>query len=135
MVDPDLSLGGDDAGPALDLEAKAAYRERVDHLREELEEAEAFNDPERAARSREEMDAILEQLAGAVGLRGRDRKLGSSAERARVNVTKRIRATIDKIAEGSPRLGRHLKAAIKTGTFLSYSGEMEVLRTWEVRLS
>lgn len=135
VTDPDLSLGGDDAGPALDPEAKAAYRERVDHLREELEEAEAFNDPERAARAREEMDAILEQLAAAVGLGGRDRKLGSSAERARVNVTKRIRATMDKVAEASPRLGRHLKAAIKTGTFLSYSGETEALRTWEVRLS
>ncbi len=135
MPDPDLSLGGDDAGPALDPAAKAAYRQRVDHLREELEEAEAFNDPERAARAREEMDAILEQLAGAVGLGGRDRKLGSSAERARVNVTKRIRATMDKVAEGSPRLGRHLKAAIKTGTFLSYSGETEALRTWEISLS
>ena len=39
-----------DAGPTLDAEAKAAYRTRLDDLREELAEAEDWNDPERVAR-------------------------------------------------------------------------------------
>ena len=41
-----------DSGPALDPEAKAAYRQRLEGLREDLTEAESFNDPERAAAAR-----------------------------------------------------------------------------------
>ena len=41
---------GGDAGALLDPEAKAAYRERVAELREDLEEAERFHDVERASR-------------------------------------------------------------------------------------
>ena len=40
--------GEGDAGPALDNQAKAAYRSRVAELQEEIDEAESFNDPERA---------------------------------------------------------------------------------------
>src|SRR5207244_2537801 len=36
-----------DAGALLDAEAKAAYRERLDDLREELDEAESWGDGER----------------------------------------------------------------------------------------
>jgi len=57
-------------------------------LREEIEEAESFNDPERRARGRAELDFIAAELGRAVGLRGRDRPQGSDAERARVNVTR-----------------------------------------------
>jgi hypothetical protein len=39
-----------------------------------LEEAEAFNDPARATRARQEMDFLVEELARAVGLGGRDRR-------------------------------------------------------------
>src|SRR5207245_9396838 len=47
-----------DAGALLDAEAKASYRARLTELREDLEEAEAFNDPERASRAREEMELV-----------------------------------------------------------------------------
>ena len=65
--------GTGDAGPALDSQAKAEYRSRLEDLRAEIEEAESFNDPERAARAREEMDFIAHELSAAVGLGGRDR--------------------------------------------------------------
>ena len=80
------------SGPTLDAEAKRPLPRRAVELRDELEEAESFNDPERAARAREELAWIAEQLTGAVGLGGRDRRTGSDAERARVNVTRAIRA-------------------------------------------
>ena len=43
-----VQAGTGDAGPALDSPAKADYRSRLEDLRAEIEEAEAFNDPERA---------------------------------------------------------------------------------------
>ena len=61
-TDLPASTGGD-AGPALDDEAKAAYRRRLVELREDLEEAESFNDPERAARARDG-DGLLGEGGG-----------------------------------------------------------------------
>ena len=72
-----------DAGAVLDEQAKAEYRTHIEELRSEIEEAEAFNDPERAERAREELEFVGRELAAAVGIGGRDRKAASSAERAR----------------------------------------------------
>src|SRR5205085_2579749 len=111
---------GDGTGPILDVRAKAAYRRRLQELAEELKEAEAWADLERAARARAEIDALTEQLAGAVGLNGHDRTTASTAERARVNVTKAVRRAIRRIAECDPVLGDHLDRSVRTGTFFSY---------------
>jgi len=100
--------------------AKVAYRARVNELQEEIDEADSFNDPERAARAREELAFVARELAGAVGLHARDRKTGSDAERARVNVTRAIRTALKRIAEHDPVLGRRLGGAIRTGTFCVY---------------
>ena len=61
------------AGPGLDAQAKAAYRARAEELREEIDQAGEWADPERAARAHEELDFIARELARAVGLGGRDR--------------------------------------------------------------
>ena len=121
-----------DAGPALDAQAKAAYRTRVQELRDELEEAESFNDPERAARAREELAWIAEQLTGAVGLGGRERRTGSDAERARVNVTRAIRAALRRVGERDAELGRHLQGTVRTGTFCSYEPDPTEPLAWTV---
>jgi len=104
----------------LDAQAKAAYRRRLVELRAELEEAEAFHDAGRTARARAEMEAISEQLAGAVGLGGRDRRAASASERARSAVTKRIAEALKRIAEASPALADHLRGRVRTGTFCVY---------------
>jgi hypothetical protein len=70
-----------DAGPMLDEEAKRAYRRRVDELREEIDEAQRWNDPERAERASAELDLLGAELSRAVGLGGRDRRAASNAER------------------------------------------------------
>jgi hypothetical protein len=126
------AIDPDDAGPGLDPEAKAAYRGRLEDLREELEEAESFNDPERAARAREEMEFLARELAGAVGLGGRDRKAASNAERARVAVTKAVRATLKRIGEMDSELGQELVATIRTGTFCSYEPDRRRPVAWQV---
>jgi hypothetical protein len=109
-----------DAGPVLDERAKADYRHRLGDLREELVEAERFNDEPRATRAREEMDTIAGQLAGAVGLGGRDRRAASDAEKARVNVQRCLKETLERIANADPALGRYLAATIRTGTCCSF---------------
>ena len=62
-----------DTGPVLDEQAKTAYRARLRELEEELAEATSWADPVRAARARQEMQFLADELAAAVGLGGRDR--------------------------------------------------------------
>jgi hypothetical protein len=69
---------------------------------------------------------VVDELTAALGLGGRARTTGGSAERARSAVTQRVRATIRRIDGVHPRLGRHLRAAVRTGTFCSYTPEEPV---------
>ena len=119
-------------GPVLDPEARAAYAQRLTELREDLDQASAWNDPERAARAATEIDALTHQLAAAVGLGGRERVTSSPAERARLSVTRAIRAALSRIGEQSPALGSHLDATIRTGTFCSYLPDPRVPISWEL---
>ena len=71
-----LGLGVEsDLGEALDPEARAEYRARLSDLEEEVSEANANNDPERASRAREEREFLLAELGAAVGLGGRVRRV------------------------------------------------------------
>ncbi|MFD0531077.1 hypothetical protein ACFQ1I_37955 [Kitasatospora arboriphila] len=107
----------------IDSTARAAYRRRLRELAEETEEADAAGDAERSARLAVEQDALLGQLSAAYGLGGRARRTGSAAERARTAVTARIRAAVSRIGAVHPELGRHLQAAVRTGTFCEYRPE------------
>jgi hypothetical protein len=108
------------ADPVLDERARAAYRARLAQLDDELAEADAHHDIERSARLAAERDALIDELARATGLRGRRRRLGDTAERARTTVTARIRDAIGRIERAHPELGRHLRASIFTGTRCAY---------------
>ena len=120
-----------EAGPILDAKAKAEYKQRLEDLRGDLEEAERFTDLDRAEQARNEISAIAEQLASAVGFGGRDRRIASEEERARSAVTKQIKASIKKIGEAIPSLGRHLTYRVKTGYFCFYSRNPDRPIAWE----
>ena len=107
----------------LDPEARRQYRRRIEELQRELEQAEADNDPARAEPAREELDALIDQLAKATGLGGRSRQMSSAAERARSAVTWRIRSAIKKVSAAHPQLGQHLSNSIRTGHFCVYAPE------------
>jgi tetratricopeptide (TPR) repeat protein len=119
-----------DVGPVLDEQAKTAYRARLRELEDDLAEATSWADPVRAARARQEMQFLADQLAVAVGLGGRDRKPGSPAERARVNITRAIRGALSRIRAHSPALADHLDATIHTGTFCAYTPDPRAPITW-----
>ena len=116
--------------PILDAQAKAEFKRRLNELRQELEEAEQFNDSSRAAELQEELNVIGQTLAAAIGLGGRDRKASSEAERARCAVTKRIKQAVKKIGDTMPALGNHLNATIKTGYFCSYNPHPDHTVRW-----
>jgi hypothetical protein len=109
-----------DAGALLDAKAREQYRRRIGELREELAEAVQFNDTCRAARLRSELESLGDQIVAAVGLGGRHRKAASHTERARLMVTKAIKAAIAKIRASDALLGRHLATSIKTGHCCAY---------------
>lgn len=119
-----------DAGTVLDAQAKAAYKRRLDALQEELEEAQRFNDPVRTAKAHAEIDFLTAELAAGVGLGGRNRKAAATAERARLNVTKSIKATLRKLDDPHPTLGAHLSLSLKTGTFCSYTPDLAHPISW-----
>ena len=127
-VRPDLG----DAGELLDAKAKAAYKTRLEELAAELEEADRCNDAGLAAKAGTERDFLVGELARAVGLGGRDRRAASHAERARLNVTRAIRAAMASLARANPSLGRHLAVTIRTGRYCSYTLDPRAPITWEL---
>jgi hypothetical protein len=121
-----------DAGlPLLDAKAKAEYKRRVNDLQQDLNEAKRFNDPQRLTAIQNELQAILDHLASAVGLGDRYRRTCSDAERARSAVTKSINKAIQKIGEAIPSLGYHLAVRIKTGYFCSYNPHPDRPVAWK----
>ena len=123
---PRFDLG--DAGPVLDPRARREYGARLAELRAELADAEQLQDQGRAERLRGEIAALNQQLSAALGLRSRERRAGSAAERARIVVQRRVREAIRKIADHDAELGRHLDWTVRTGTFCSYEPEGRKIR-------
>jgi hypothetical protein len=118
--EPGEAIDAGDAGEQLDPRARDAYRRRLAELEEEIREAEAWSDAGRTERARAEREFLREELARGLSLGGRPRKGGGAAERARVNVQKRLRGVIRRIAVELPELGRHLEAEVRTGVLVSY---------------
>ena len=115
---PGIDTG--DAGPLLDAQARAAYRDRYEDLEQAIADAEADNDPARAEKARAELEMLADELSRGVGLGGRERRAGAAAERARVNVQRRLKDALDRIAAADAELGRHLARSVRTGTFCCY---------------
>jgi tetratricopeptide (TPR) repeat protein len=109
-----------DAGELLDTQARTAYRHRIEALRSEADDAIAAGMLERAVAIQEELDQLVAQLAAAFGLGGRDRRAASASERARLNVTRAVRAAIARLAEALPEAGAALDRHVRTGLYCAY---------------
>ncbi len=116
--------------PVLDQQARSAYRQRLRDLAEDLEEARECNDIGRVGVIEDEIDALTTELTRAIGLGGREREAGSPAERARVSVTKVVRATIRRIEGSDPALSHHLQTTVRTGTFCTYAPDTRHPLVW-----
>ena len=114
----------------MDAQARAAYKRRVEELREELEEATRFNDPARAAKAQAEIEFITNELAAAYGVRGHARRREEDVEKIRKAVTNSLRNSLAKLRTAHPALWRHLFATVKTGTFCVYMPDQPI--EWEM---
>ena len=133
----DLAAGGAGvhpraAGPAVDEQARSAYRRRLTTLAGELDAADRAGDTDRGGRLEAERQALLAELRRATGLAGRSRDVSPEAERARVNVTRTLRATLARITEMAPAAGAHLQASIRTGGVCRYQAEAGGPAGWDV---
>lgn len=122
---------GLDARSTIDATARAAYRQRLVDLQDELEEAERNNDPARAAHIRVEMDFLATELVAGYGYRAHGRTAGETTEKARKAVTNRIREALAKLKDTHPALWEHLCRSLKTGTFCSYRPTPAMRWTWQ----
>jgi tetratricopeptide (TPR) repeat protein len=126
---PRSTLG--DAGQMLDARAKDAYRRRLADIDDDIEQARATGDAERAAQANVERDFLVRELSRAVGLGGRDRRAASASERARAGVTRAVRQAMARIGEHLPQLGEHLRRTIRTGTYCAYFPDPRAPAGWE----
>jgi hypothetical protein len=115
------AVDGGDAGEILDARARRDYQARLAEVQDALDEATAWNDAGRAQALTREKEQLTSALAEAMGLGGRSRRMGGAAERARVNVQRRIADAIGRITKQAPGLGRHLAINIRTGLFCAYT--------------
>jgi tetratricopeptide (TPR) repeat protein len=109
-----------DAGDLVDGRARSAYRHRIEALRAEIDDAMASGFEEQAEALQAELDQLVMALAGAFGLGGRSRKAASAAERARLNVTRALRAAAARLTEIVPEDGPVLDKRLRTGTYCAY---------------
>lgn len=119
------SLDESGSGPTIDNQARRAYEDRLRELQTEIHEAEDNNDSGALERAQDEFDVIVGVLSESLGLDGRAREKGSSAEKARQAVSWRIRAAIRKIEDQLPACGRHLARSVQTGGFCRYDPESD----------
>jgi hypothetical protein len=119
-----------DAGEMLDARAKNAYRRRLAEIEDDVEQARALGDTDRAAQADAERDFLVRELSRAVGLGGRNRRASSASERARVGVTRAVRQAISRIGEHHPELGEHLNRAVRTGTHCAYLPDRRAPAAW-----
>jgi hypothetical protein len=109
-----------DADPVLDRQAQRQYRHRLAELDTELTDTAQPGHLDSDHALSNERAFLARELAAAVGLGQRDRKLGDDRERARKAVTGRIKDALGRIAAVHPALAEHLTGAISTGNLCAY---------------
>jgi tetratricopeptide (TPR) repeat protein len=123
-----------DAGEILDDQAKREYKRRLGELNEQLEDLLERGDHERVEKVESEIDSLRRAISYAIDRKGRDRRSGSNAERARLNVTRSIKAALQKVLENDTEFGEVLNRSIKTGLFCSCIPDPRTPVIWQFSL-
>jgi hypothetical protein len=122
-----------DAGELLDSASRTAYRRRIEDLRSEIERALVLEEDDAAMRMQAELDALVSELARAFGMGGDARRPSSVAEKARLNVTRALRAAVARITEALPEPGAVLDRRLRTGLFCAYEPHQDDEVLWSVQ--
>jgi len=119
-----------DLGPVLDDTARTAYRRRIAEIDEALDAADRAGEADHSVSLVAERGRLIAELSAAVGLGGRARPTGSSAERSRTTVTTRVKDALRRLDAAHPEAARHLRRSLRTGAFCRY--DPDPVATWEV---
>ena len=122
-----------DAGELIDAKARTAYRHRIEALRSEIDDALDRGAEDHAEALQTELDQLVGQLAQAFGLGGRSRRASSAAERARLNVTRALRAATARVSEAIPEAGLVLDQRLRTGIYCAYEPDENDEVRWTVQ--
>ena len=90
------------------------------------------NDIGRVELAPRDRDFLVAELARAVGLGGRHRSVGGTAERARTSVTRSLRYALARLAPHHPALAAHLEQSVHTGTYCVYTPDPLAAIRWHV---
>ena len=118
--------------PIIDDEARDAYRRRLAEVDDDIEEATRTNDIGRVELAQHDRDYLVAELARAVGLGGRHRSVGGTAERARTSVTRSLRYALGRLAPHHPALAAHLEQSVHTGTYCVYTPDPLAPIRWHI---
>ncbi|HET9667870.1 MAG TPA: hypothetical protein VFP09_13975, partial [Desertimonas sp.] len=127
-----VRLAGNDGLPVLDDASRAAYRRRLADIDDDIEDASRFNDLGRIAKAEADREYLVNELARAVGIAGRERQTGGSAERARTAVARTLRYALDELAVQHRLAADHIRAGLRTGTYCSYTGDPIAGVSWTI---
>ena len=129
----DVPSTGGTGFPAIDDAARDAYRRRLADVDDDIDEATRLNDIGRVELAERDRQYLLAELSRAVGLGGRQRVIGSDAERARTSVTRSIRYALKRLAEHNAAVAAHLEQAVHTGTYCTYTPDPLAPITWQIQ--
>jgi len=116
----------------IDDEARDAYRRRLAEVDDDIEDAKRMNDLGRLELAQGDRDYLVAELGRAVGLGGRLRSVGGTAERARVSVARTLRYALGRLVEHHPSLASHLDQSVHTGTYCRYAPDPLSPITWHI---
>ena len=105
--------------PALDDDAREAYRRRLVEVEQDIDEATLMNGLGRVELAQRDRDFLVAELVGAVGLHGQQRLVHGSSERARTSVLRCLRYAVAHLAEHHADLAAQVQGTVRTGTYCS----------------
>jgi len=119
---------------SIGLTDKKALKEimhEAQQIEEALEQAHAVSDSSEIERLQNEYDQLIRYASSSIDQKGRIRRQGNIADRARSAVTQRIKTSIQRLEGISPALAEHLRSGVRTGNYCSYRPTVSV--NWSVR--
>jgi hypothetical protein len=120
-----------DAGEMVDQQTLDQVRQQRADWVDDLTEAEADGDIERASQLQERIAKLDDYVKKATGLGGRSRRWNGPHETTRKAVSNAIRASLKNIEKAHPPLGAHLSVAIHTGRICSYRPDRPLV--WDLQ--
>ena len=119
----DRSDSSTDAGELIDPQAREEYRQRVEELNEQLEDAHLLNEETRIIQLEGEKERIIEALRAATGLGGRTTRISRDAKNTRDAVKNAINRAVEHIGRKDEALETHFSNSLDFQDLFTYRPE------------